>query len=1706
MSDPPKQHRQNTNPYNSGGGGFDVEDRYTALCMACWLSGVRPPGCVVPSSRSLTCLAVQAPKEVWLFDDLILTFEGNGIRQQVGTSIKSGDYLKDGLPPEDLVEDAWRQVLGVGVCALAENDELIIAAPPIAPEHAKDWRELSEWARTQTDDAFEANVAKANVGNDFKRSLVETFRCPEDVAAGHTLEQLRVARVLRRLRLVEQDYRSPSDSRLVQEGIKRCSEALVDGSREHAERLWNHLIRIAEKIRPNAGQLTFEQLLGHVRGDHRLAAHPDDAADWSLIDAETARRLGRVPDSIGGLKLARKSVVTELRAALAAGQLVTLVAESGEGKTVCAKRVADLVRAEMHRVVWLEPDQMCCQDGPGTKLGLSRALEALLPRVVETGAFLFADQVDQYDEVGLKQLFALLRQLPAWKVLLTTTPEGWRRVEQRVRQSLATPRSAKVIGLPHLGPDEIRAVGAQHPNLGRILDDRRLSRIVLRPRILDLVTQEAVTHATAEQWVSEADVIDWFFDSVVERKKGDGRRPTAVRLAARLADELSASIPEDEVDPADGERVAALHADRVLRVQDGRLAFDHPLLADWSKRQHLVGRGNQVADYLTSNNRRDNPSWHRGITLYGLRLIEQKKDTQAFLALLNALEPDGEASSCGDSLLASVMAATDPAAVLDALWPALTEDEDLCQRVLRVNHLAGTVPHPQIHQDSLRQPVSWHYPLIVQWLHGKQVDVIRVAPEEAALIAETWLRAAGQNSDFHARNEASALALAVATAARADWLAEKHQSRFRGKRPAYRALFAAAQVERDSALELIRRCAERVSNDPSVRSNHGSSQIGDIFGCGQERSIPSSPDAPLRPVDHAFREVGHDWIALEPLMVVAPEAAAEVVLATLLLPVERHPFASYGIDVLDGSVSHELEWSPAMWWHGPFARLLRIKERAGIDLILRLVNYVTEVWRYDAEHSQYRDDAPIPYMEIEVDGEFRQWPGGGMQADNVFSWHSLGHRCPTGVQCALMALEQYLYTAEEDGRNVDEAIEQILRGSKSAAFAGLLASVANHRPNLLQGPLQPLLTCAEAVWHDELRSKQREDRMCAGIGLPLRSRFIRQQVAEWYCMEHRDRSLLGQIMLFIAQKSSTAFFDRVRNRLTERIAKGETGDDTCRLELLVAWYDPGNWRVTKTPQELQIEFVRPPALQASPDEIRTMQRNQDVLFFPTRARKLIDEGKQPDDEEMERFWSRFDEFADSCRKPNGKRDADAIAGIVAVAIILRPDWLRRVDRRYETAVDLIDSIAVSPPESPNYDLPDELYSQGWDAFHADVAGTLYARDPGDRKCRDRAVRAAISYHYITVGHLLRSFIRACPPNIGPSLGSLINLVIQCAALREACRIDDGLRARGLEELQQIANRFVEGPTEELALPWVAVAARWRGVLCESTMIQVVESAPRPANGEAFFTGPAWALLTEQGIDWLINAATINTNSRDGDSEDDYFEIGSGHRVGHKLQNIIVQLAAEAVVHAPSDTWVNSIMQKCLLLPAKRYGPREGFASWFAAYAMGDPYDKLPEKAVTRWVSFASTVLDLDESNSEVDELPKAVLGLSLLSQDSWPQQATQAAIALSSSFERWIKSARRDVRDAATFAYFLGRPAAESLRQQGIEWLASNPQFIEASHWRHESDRRPLLTLLESVINGESFEQQRLPLRNAIVKLFAAVAAAGDARAVDLQRSLGIIG
>ena len=71
--------------------------------------------------------------------------------------------------------------------------------------------------------------------------------------------------------------------------------------------------------------------------------------------------------------------------------------------------------------------------------------------------------------------------------------------------------------------------------------------------------------------------------------------------------------------------------------------------------------------------------------------------------------------------------------------------------------------------------------------------------------------------------------------------------------------------------------------------------------------------------------------------------------------------------------------------------------------------------------------------------------------------------------------------------------------------------------------------------------------------------------------------------------------------------------------------------------------------------------------------------------------------------------------------------------------------------------------------------------------------------------------------------------------------------------------------------------------------------------------------------------------------------------------------------------------------------------------------------------------------------------------------------------------------------------------------LAANPRFSEPQQWRHDSDRQPLLKLLESVTKVVPLGQQSPLLRNGITKLLSALAAAGDGQAVDLQRSIGTI-
>jgi hypothetical protein len=127
---------------------------------------------------------------------------------------------------------------------------------------------------------------------------------------------------------------------------------------------------------------------------------------------------------------------------------------------------------------------------------------------------------------------------------------------------------------------------------------------------------------------------------------------------------------------------------------------------------------------------------------------------------------------------------------------------------------------------------------------------------------------------------------------------------------------------------------------------------------------------------------------------------------------------------------------------GPFLALLTAAPAHGLTFVIKLTNFATE--RYE------RGDGET----FKIGGKKKCWQGDS----DVFTWHYDGHLSHGSIlQCVLMALEKWFYDRIDSGEDITPAVTRIMNESESLALAGLLLTVAKRKPELLIGPLSPLL-------------------------------------------------------------------------------------------------------------------------------------------------------------------------------------------------------------------------------------------------------------------------------------------------------------------------------------------------------------------------------------------------------------------------------------------------------------------------------------------------------------------------------------------------------------------------------------------------------------------------------------------------------------------------
>jgi hypothetical protein len=1691
-------------PKVTGGGGFVFEDDTAAYFLACLLAG-HPP--LDPSLGFLTRLDFQTRADGWLLDDLLLTLTSRRITRRCALSVKSNQQFTSRSAPAEFVKAAWEQLLHEGTDVFdAELDHFGIVTSPLPVVLSHSIQRLVSLASREDSELLARRSTMEGFMAEDDRNLLSSLACPPDLAARHSEQRTQTGEFLKRLQHLEFDFEHQSSTRS-REAVAKCRGALLSNSLDEAVDLWGELRMIAQAHRPKAGYLDLKSLADELRHKFQLKDFPEYQADWERLLRVTRDNLAIIRAKVGGIvSIPRNDDYAKLSAGFGARKAVVIRGPSGCGKTVLTKRCAEETLARS-KVLWMDANTLETIDliSLEPRLGLSNRLRDVLRSTADGGPLLVIDGVDRlFSEQAFRNIAILLEciELGAanspWRLIATVQPEEWDRVQIQLAALNVATSEWEVVDVAEPSAADLAPVWAAFPSLYQLTLRPHLSRLLLKPKVLDLLaTRLHVGTLDTTKWVGESDLIKWFWQTeVLDKPDGATRAGFLKALAERQGDELRPEIPSGVFPPADQTPVSALVRDRICRTRDEKLSFDHDLYGDWARQRILLSNADAVRAYLSG--RITSPLWQRALRLYSLHLLEQEPDLTVWRCLLNSFDSGGKAGTLEqDLILESAIFAADPETILERLWGDLSGQKGkLLRRLLRRFHHTATMANPLMLALSMfvadasetdaalinRVPYWPFWFPMLRFLHRHLTDVVAIGMLQAAELADTWLRQTPGGLPL--RKEASEIALAAGESM-------NHFKRQDGiviiedriDEKIYRAVLAGAGdlTERvtDFALEAL--CRRQRTTELDIESQT------ETVSPGVPRPLPGPfphkrmtepwPDGPMGPVNGAFRKACLDSDGLLPLINANANAAREVILAALIeepqdyYDYHRQPqgFDLRGFELLPG-------WHPPFYLRGPFLQFLRAQPEQGLDTIFRLVDFATERW--SEEHGA--SNPSVTGAAASARGP-KDWVGDG----NVYYWYRDFGTCTKSVVSALMALEKWLYEQIDQQKDIEPAIETILRGSCSVAFAGVLSAVARKDPSLLEGVLRPLLKIAEFHFWESEYTSQSESHL---VQVPLMMGWAREGAVltkaaeEWHNMPHRKRSLHDwAVWLFVSKPEIRASLEEARADWLARLNDESISDRLAQsLAWLVPKFDISNYTFVEDPQSGGHWRYNPPKELREKYQTEAAGTLEQLRLkgFPLQCKQMLDSGRPLSPEGIEQVRAEIHHLADLTPDDNSDETlssvADAVTGGITVLIEFHGDWLDQNLDEKQWCTEYLIAAVRNPPPAREFDSERSMRSWSWDTFCARAIPVLWSKSSDSREIRECIVKLAMNDHYRTVAILCASAARY-KPSLGRHFTQLLNFILLWSSarwendrypypgqpkfdldawlLREARSFIDGKTNAQLSGFSRHWLQDEDSPRHRPLRDW------HRGRRFPKVDLTIVQWAfswlPNLAHAQNEEERSEWIAFWKEMLDvliWTMGEEVEHETDMDGAPNDwDRWVLG-------RIASLVQQLDQS---EHPENFW-----QPILNLGGVgHYWVEDFLTKWFSDALTVAP---LPDNLFCQWramidFSFSSPAWTATTWGRgwHAADLWCHLMGYGQTIRGLWGEQHRQTVDAMQPYYHRWATEVLHLHRCLTGFSVFLMNKAADGLLLEAVCWIEASLSKANADFFNERDVKECLAVLVD---------------------------------------------
>jgi len=1060
--------------------------------------------------------------------------------------------------------------------------------------------------------------------------------------------------------------------------------------------------------------------------------------------------------------------------------------DSGVGKSALVKTALD-ARYPEARQIWLGPEalQLALSEADRSKLELTAPLVDQLRTSTAARNILVLDAVERIDAATVDRLTRAVdtlredrgRDSKGWDIVAIGQRAGF----EFHLDPLTSSFGSALIEVDSVDQDSVRHALLGVPALAQHAYDDSFVSLLGNLRTLAWIIAAGPFLAGGEtgRMAARTQIADrlWTFWTT-----GDVDLHSFMVGLARRDAEYERSVGLSELSAT--ERAAWKNGRGrmpVILSSRNRIAFEHDLASDWARYQSLKEIADDVAEWAPLA---DRPLWVASLRLFGQFLLREPDPvSNGWDTAFAAAEKIG-AQNAIDILLDALCLDPDADRYLsERSGMLLADDGKLLNRLLdRFMHIA-TQPQrstePELTDASfnlyaeaeLRWPIWSAWPPLLRFLVAHIEEISRLGSRSVAKLCGFWLMKTPPLINGEPVAYRAGIAELAVETARTDQIASIAYNSYGGRSDESGLVFAAALAGAEDQLDLVSAFALEMARRRPVNTDT-QAKIDAIKAEERKRrasveqdrpqrrktaplsmsmlgyrKLPPWPMGPAGRLNEAFRTAVLKDHGLKALMMIAPDVAAEILLACIVDDKPKTEPRGMAMEPRLG-LNWEHDDRPTLYWTSPFFVFLRQCPEPALDALLTLVEFCSARWLDDEKSNR-----PEPLRLVLGDGRKKSFVGNW----RVLDWSHTRKAVNSQLFAALDALERWLWMRITEGEDIGDLCAELLERSNSVAIVGVLADCAKLKPALLSGPLKPLLTSPLLILGDDYRLSQRFGN--DGFTWYRAGEFARKIGLEWEQAQHRITSL--KYVIRDLRRSDPAFDAIARDAITAW--PRAKGNFRLRQRALAAELDPANWQEEQGADgEASWRMVYPARLAAA---IAAQQPEESAV--PTLAMVLgqfeQELGKTISDEQARGLFEAFDEDDPDLKIFSPVEQRIIMTAAATLLVVGAPDW---VGAHEQVLVRLRRMIDASVPDYENVADPrDERLEFGPGLAWASVAAIFgKANGCGEPATWDRILSFALA---AGDGGLINTVVTAARKvrnQLGASYGAIVEVAVLAAAL------------------------------------------------------------------------------------------------------------------------------------------------------------------------------------------------------------------------------------------------------------------------------------------------------------------------------------------------------